>query len=212
MVFDMNFEQLKIAFKLAEEKDGIIDKKIKQLNSEDKKEFDSRVRIFENYCRTKVNYYDLIKELNKKIDKENRYEKYFNSIFIIILVIIFAIDYAKPYFGLTVTGSYFNIIVIGLLVAIYFKVGTETYVSELQNRCFHYNKTIQENDRELRFLGIWQDINRENIIRDYYKELDLTNLNAENHEAMKIEEDLKKLNYNLEIKKSCYDSLKINEK
>jgi hypothetical protein len=212
MVHNMNFEQLQNAVKLARENEEIIELKIKQLNSEDKRDFDNRVRIYRNYCETKVNYYELIKELNQKVDKENGYERYFNSIFLIVLVGIFAIDYVKPYFGLTVTGSYFNAILIGLLVAVFINVKIATSVSELQNRCFHYNKTIQENDRELKFLGIWQDIDRQKIISDFYKEADLTKLTAENHEALKLEKDLKELEFFLEIKKSCYDSLKIKEK
>ncbi len=207
----MNFEQLKNAVKLAKENEEIIELKIKKLNSEDKREFDSYVRIYRNHCETKEQYFGAIKEINEKIDKENGYERYFNSIFVIFLVIIFAIDYAKPFFGVTATGSYFNVIVIGLLVAIFVNVKIATSVSELQNRCFHYNKTIQENDRELKFLGIWQDTNRQKIIQDFYKEVDISNLTAENHEQMKLEEELKKLNFYLEIKNSCYDSLNIKE-
>ena len=112
MVHNMNYEQLQNEVKLARENEEIIEHKIKQLNSEDKREFDNRVRIYRNYCETKVNYYELIKDLNQKIDKENGYERYFNSIFLIVLVGIFAIDYVKPYFGLTATGSYFNVILI----------------------------------------------------------------------------------------------------
>ncbi len=208
MVQNMNYEQFQKALKLASENDEIIEINIKQLNAVDKREYDNRVRIYRNHCETKVTYYEKIKELNEKIDKENRYERYFNSIFLIFLVGIIAIDYAKPYFGFTVTGSYFNVIVIGLLVAIFVNVKISTSVSELQNRCFHYNKTIQENDRELKFLGIWRNIDREKIIENFYKEEDLTKLTAENHEAMKLEKDLKELEFFLEIKKSCYDSLK----
>ena len=208
MVHNMNYEQFHKALKLARENDEIIEINIKQLNAVDKREYDNRVRIYRNHCETKVTYYEKIKELNEKIDKENGYERYFNSIFLIVLVGIIAIDYAKPYFGFTVTGSYFNVIVIGLLVAIFVNVKISTSVSELQNRCFHYYKTIQENDRELKFLGIWQNIDREKIIENYYKEEDLTKLTAENHEAMKLEKDLKELEFFLEIKKSCYDSLK----
>ena len=208
MVHNMNYEQFQNAVKLARENDEIIETNIKQLNAEDKRDFDNRVRIYRNYCEIKITYYEKIKELNEKIDKENGYERYFNSIFLIALVGIIVIDYAKPYFGFTVTGSYFNVIVIGLLVAIFVNVKISTSVSELQNRCFHYYKTVQENDRELKFLGIWQNIDREKIIEKYYKEVDLTKLTAENHEAMKLEKDLKELEFFLEIKKSCYDSLK----
>jgi hypothetical protein len=211
MVADMNFEQLKNAVKLAEENEEIIELKIKKMNSEDKREFDSRVRIYRNHCETKEQYLGIIKKLNDKVDKENGYERYFNSVFVIFLVTIFAIDFAKPFFGVTVTSSYFNVIVIGLLVAIYVNVKIATSVSELQNRCFHYNKTIQENDKELKFLGIWQDTNRQKIIRDFYKEVNIANLTAENHEQMKLEEELIKLNFYFEIKNSCYDSLKIKE-
>jgi hypothetical protein len=212
MVHNMNFEQLQNEVKLARDNEEIIELKIRQLNPEDKRDFDNRVRIYRNFCETKVTYYEKIKELNQKIDQENGYKRYFNSIFLIVLVGIIAIDYAKPYFGFTVTGSYFNIIVIGLLVANYLNVMIASSVSELHNRCFYYNKTIQENDRKLKFLGIWQDINREKIIENFYKEVDLTKLTAENHETMKLEKDLKELEFFLEIKKSCYDSLKIKEK
>ncbi len=212
MVHNMNFEQLQNAIKLARENEEIIENKIKQLNPEDKREFENRVRIYWNFCETKVTYREKINELDKKIDNENGYERYLNTIFIIVLLGIFAIDYAKPYFGLTVTGSYSDVITIGLLVAIFVNVKIATSVSELQNRCFHYNKTIQENDRELKFLDIWQNIDREKIIENFYKEVDLTKLTAENHETMKLEKNLKELEFFLEIKKSCYDSLKIKEK
>jgi hypothetical protein len=211
MVVNMNIEQLDNKIQFAKEKNEAIEQKIKNLNLDEKKEFESRRRICRQYCETKEHYYAYIKDLEKQIDKENGYEKYFNLIFVGILIGILVTDYTKPLFGLTVTSSYFNVIVIGLLVAIFVNVKIATSVSELKNRCFHYNKTIQENDRELRFLRILQDRDSEIIVREFYKKdnFEILKESVESIELYSREKELAQLNFYFEINDTCYKSLNI---
>ena len=207
----MNVEQLDNKIQFAKEKNEAIEQKIKNLNLDEKKEFESRRRIYRQFGEVKEHYYAYIKDLEKQMDRENGYERYFNFIFIGILMGFFIVDYTKPFFGLTVTSSYFNVIVIGLLVAVFVNVKIATSVSELGNRCFHYNKTIQENDRELRFLRILQGSDSEIIIREFYKKdnFDILKESVESIELYSRKKELAQLNFYFEINDACYKSINI---